>query len=76
MPAHTKRLSTWKNDTLREIAKSPNNNPHRVRSFLVAQTTIAIGSTIFIVGKTAFHPTLFYSSFQAQQHYENWFQNE
>ena len=45
--------------------RNENNYTHRVRSFLVAQTKIAIGSTIFIVGKTAFHPTLFYSSLQA-----------
>ena len=42
-----------------------------VKSILVAQTKIAIGSTIFIVGKTAFHPTPFYSSFQAQLHFES-----
>ena len=39
--------------TLREIAKKPNNYMHRVRSFLVVQTKIVIGLTIFIVGKTA-----------------------
>ena len=62
--------------TLRETAKRPNNYTHKVRSFLVAQTKIAIGSIIFIVGKAAFHPILFYSSFQAQLNFESRFQNE
>ena len=35
---------------LKEIAKSPNDYTHRVRSFFVAQTKIAIGSTIFMIG--------------------------